>query len=91
MLARQSHALRATNRSADWQSAGSRIVNPRTPQRFTRLGAPHAQPITSRRHSRLPTCATGMATRAARADWRGRGCCHSGGWIAHGSRGVRTG
>ena len=44
----------ASRCSADWQSAVSRIGNPQTPL------VPNAPPTASRRHSRLPTCATGQ-------------------------------
>ena len=42
----------ANHRSADWQSAVSRIANPQPHEQVRR------PPTASRRHSRLPTCAT---------------------------------
>jgi hypothetical protein len=47
------------NRSADFQSAVSRISNPQAPRKLEDDREFNALPTGSRRHSRLETCATG--------------------------------
>ena len=60
-------------RSADFQSAVSRISNPQAPRTSNVAGSSNALPTGSRRYSRLETCAT-MAVSCADSDTLNRTC-----------------